>query len=182
MKQEAPPVEIDVALFAQAQGVLGGQDWLSNYPRLMTESCGHGAERLVHWHARGDLRSDATGVPQVWLHLTLELSLPLTCQRCIGPVDVAVAVNRWFRFVESEQVAEEQDPDVPEDLLVLSSEFNLHDLIEDEVLLALPVVARHETCPVAVRLAVADAGFEEAAAEKRNPFSVLADWKKSQPG
>ena len=73
------------------------------------------------------------------------------------------------------------DPDAPEDVLVISSEFKLLDLIEDEVLMALPVVARHDTCPVEVRLTVADPGFEAAAAEKRNPFAVLAELKKPKP-
>jgi uncharacterized protein len=92
----------------------------------------------------------------------------------MGPVDIEVAVNRSFRFVGSEEEAEAQDEEAEEDVLALSPDFNLAALIEDEVLLALPVVPRHEACPVEVKLAVADPGFDAALAEKRNPFAVLA--------
>jgi uncharacterized protein len=92
----------------------------------------------------------------------------------MGPVDIEVDVKRSFRFVASEEMAEEQDEEAEEDVLALDPEFSLIDLIEDEVLMALPLVPLHEECPVEVKLAVEDAGFEAASIEKRNPFAVLA--------
>jgi len=103
-------------------------------------------------------------------------SLPQICQRCLEPVDVAVQLEREFRFVESEAVAETQDDDCEEDLLVTSREFDLAALIEDEVLLAMPLVPRHDTCPVNVKMVAADPDFD-ALAEKPNPFAVLAQLK-----
>jgi uncharacterized protein len=141
---------------------------------LMKEAQGQGVDRPINWAARGELRRDEAGAEQVWLHLTVDASLPLTCQRCLGPVDIAVCVNRSFRFVGSEEAAAAQDEEAEEDVLVLSRDFNLADLIEDEVLMALPVIPRHETCPVALKLAAVDPGFEAEATEKVNPFSVLA--------
>jgi len=44
---------------------------------------------------------DETDVEQLWLHLALDLSMPLTCQRCLGPVDIALAVKQSLRFVAS---------------------------------------------------------------------------------
>ncbi|WP_296444007.1 YceD family protein [Rhodoferax sp. UBA5149] len=174
MKHESPPSHLDVKAFAQAASEIAGHDLLSKYERLMKETQGLGAERPLNWSARGELRTDEAGAEQVWLHLTVDTSLPLTCQRCMGPVDLAVVVNRSFRFVDSEEAAEAQDDEAEEDVLALSQEFKLTDLIEDEVLMALPLVPRHEECPVEVKLAVADPGFEAASAEKRNPFAVLA--------
>jgi uncharacterized protein len=165
---------MDVKAFAQSAGEIAGQNSLSKYERLMQETQGLGAERTLNWSAHGELRTDEAGAEQAWLHLTVETSLPLTCQRCMGPVDVPVTVKRSFRFVDSEEVAEAQDEDAEEDVLALSQDFKLSDLIEDEVLMALPVVPRHEECPVEIKLAVADPGFEAASAEKRNPFAVLA--------
>jgi uncharacterized protein len=55
----------------------------------------------------------------------------------------------------------------------LSSEFNLLELIEDELLMEVPVVPRHEVCPVPVKLEVSDDGFEQANEQKENPFAVL---------
>lgn len=174
MKQESPPLHLDVKAFAQSASAIAGPDLLSKYERLMQETHGLGADRVINWAAHGELRTDEAGAEQVWLHLTINASLPLTCQRCLGLVDMLVAVNRSFRFVGSEEAAEAQDEEAEEDVLVLNRDFNLADLIEDEVLMALPVIPRHETCPQEVKLAVADPGFETASAEKRNPFAVLA--------
>jgi uncharacterized protein len=174
MKQESPPTHLDVKAFAQSAGKIAGHDLLLKYERLMQETQGLGADRMLDWSAHGELRTDEAGAGHVWLHLTAGVSLPLTCQRCLGPVDIAVAVNRSFRFVENEEAAEAQDDEAEEDVLALSQDFKLSDLIEDEVLMALPVVPLHEKCPVDVKLAVADPGFDAASAEKRNPFAVLA--------
>lgn len=181
MKQETAPNHLDVKAFAQSTGALAGQELLSKYERLMLETQGLGAENRLAWSARGELRTDAAGAEQVWLHLTVEARLPLTCQRCMRPADITVAVNRAFRFVGSEGVAEAQDAEAEEDVLALSDQFSLTELIEDEVLMALPLVPRHDSCPVEVKLAVVDPGFEAALLEQRQPFSVLAQLKNRKP-
>lgn len=174
MSQEFAADRLDVKAFAKAAGVLSGQDLLSEYERLLEESSEQGADRPVHWEAQGELRVDASGHEQVWLHLRAEVSLPLVCQRCMGPVDILVKVDRSFRFVASEAAAEAQDEEAEEDLLVLSRDFSLQALVEDELLMELPVVPRHEVCPTEVKLAVQDPDFEAQMAEKPNPFAVLA--------
>ena len=108
--------------------------------------------------------------------------MPLTCQRCLGPVDIPVVVDRDFRFVSSEEQAEAEDEEAEEDVLALSREFNLQELIEDEMLMELPVVPRHEICPTEVKLAAQDVDFEAAQAEKPNPFAALAGLKGSKKG
>ncbi len=173
MKQESPPTHLDIKAFAQSGSTITGHDLLPKYERLMQETQGLGADRRLNWSAHGELRTDATGAQQVWLHLTVDVSLPLTCQRCMGPVDLVVAVHRSFRFCDSEEAAESQDAQAEEDVLALSLDFNLSDLIEDEVLMALPVVPRHEECPVDVKLVAVDSDFDAASAEKRNPFAML---------
>jgi len=177
MSQEFAATRLDVKAFAKAGAVLSGQDLLSKYERLLQECGGQGAERPVQWLARGELRLDASGFAQIWLHLSAKANLPLTCQRCLGPADIALAVDRSFRFVTTEEQAEAEDEEAEEDVLALSRDFNLYELIEDELLMELPVVPRHEVCPTEVKLAVQDADFEAAQAEKPNPFAVLAGLK-----
>lgn len=143
----------------------------------MHETHGLGAKNVLSWSVRGELKPGPEGKPQVWLHLTASVTLPLTCQRCLGPVDVPVQIDRSFRFVDSEAQAELEDDESSEDVLVLSQDFDLVGLIEDEVLMDLPVVPRHETCPVAIKLMAADADFEDAPV-KPNPFAGLAVLKQ----
>ena len=177
MKQETLPAHLDVNAFANSARTLNGHSALSKFERLMQETQGLGAEYILDWEAQGELRVDESGAEQVWLHLTVNACLPLTCQRCLTPADIPVTVKQSFRFCESEEAAAAEDAETEEDLLVLSAIFSLTELIEDEVLMALPLVPRHETCPVAVKLAVADPGFEAALLEKTQPFAALAQLK-----
>ncbi|MBB1077359.1 DUF177 domain-containing protein [Rhodoferax sp. 4810] len=177
MEHKHPPY-LDVKHAAQASLHLEGNEMLSNYERLLIESKGLGAENALNWTALTELRPDPSGQLAPWLRLTVHTTLPQTCQRCLEPVEVPVQVTREFRFVENEALAEEQDDDCEEDLLVTSREFDLAALIEDEVLLALPLVPRHEVCPVKVKMAAVDTDFD-APAEKPNPFAVLAQLKKA---
>lgn len=174
MKYESPPTHLDVKAFAQSAGSVAGHDLLSKYERLMLETQGLGADLPLNWAARGELLANEAGVDQLWVHLSVDVRLPMTCQRCLGPVSVPVLVDRAFRFVDSEEAAEAQDEEAEEDVLALSRDFDLLALVEDEVLMELPVVPRHDECPVAVTLEIVDPAFEAASAEKRNPFSVLA--------
>lgn len=181
MTHETHAFRLDVQSFARTAGHVAAGDLLSKYERLMLETQGLGASNLVNWAAQGELRHDASGGEQTWLHLEVDTTLPLTCQRCLGLVDWPLAVRRSFRFVASEESAEQQDEEAEEDVLAVQPDFDLRQLIEDELLMDLPVVPRHDTCPTEVKLAVADADFEEKLAEKPNPFAVLQQLKKGKP-
>ena len=115
--------------------------------------------------------------PEIWVHLQADTRLPLVCQRCLLPVDVPVAVDRSFRFVADEATAAAQDDEAEEDLLALSRSFDLLELIEDELLMELPVAPRHEVCPEPVKMSTADAAFDAAAPQKEHPFAVLGRLK-----
>lgn len=181
MSHEFVAARLDLKAFAKAGAVLSGQEPLSNYERLLAETGGQGGERQVAWEARGELRQDAGGHEQTWVHLRAAVSLPLVCQRCMGPADIALSVDRSFRFVATEAQAEAEDEEAEEDVLVLSRDFSLKNLIEDELLMDLPVVPRHAVCPTELKLAVQDPDFEAAEAVKPNPFAVLAGLRGSKP-
>jgi uncharacterized protein len=154
---------------------------LSKFERLIQEAQGLGAENTVTWSVRGWTVTDAAGASQAWLHLEASLDMPLTCQRCLSAVNVLCHIQRSYRFVESEAQAELEDDDSEEDLLVIGRDFDLAALIEDEVLMDLPVVPRHDVCPVQVKLVAADPDFE-AKSGKPNPFSALAVLKAKPDG
>lgn len=182
MTQDCTPQPLDVQAFAEAANSRSGCDMLSNYERLMQETQGLGGDRPLNWAAQGELRSDSVGASQAWLHLTVAASLPLTCQRCLGPVDITVSVDRWFRFVATEAEAEALDDEGEEDLLVTSRQFSLAGLIEDELLLGLPLVPRHDRCPAGLPMAVADPGFDAGLRDKPHPFAALAKLRAGRSG
>ena len=174
MMREFNPDRLDVAAFAESAGALSEADTPTRYPRLLAESSEPpAADSRVRWRARGVQRTDAGATDVPWLHLTAEATLPLLCQRCLEAVETQLTVDRWFRFVADEDTAAAEDDASEEDVLVASRDFDLRALIEDELLMALPVAPRHEVCPEPVRLSVSDEGFEAAQSERPNPFAAL---------
>ena len=164
-----------------------GQAWnettlVKDLPRLAQEAHGLDPEELVHWQARGELRPKAGADDEVWLHLSVQVALPLTCQRCLTSVATDLMVDQWYRFVATEEIAIAEDDEAEEDLLVMAPQFDLLALLEDELLMAVPLVPMHETCPETPKFSVSDPAVEaaEAAAEaKPNPFAVLQKLKKT---
>ena len=175
------PDRLDVKAFAQAGGHLAGHETLLKYERLAQEAQGLHPDLRVDWYVDAELRPDGSDGAQHWLHLRAEATVPMVCQRCLLGVDVPLQVKQSFRFVADEATAEALDDEVEEDLLALTRDFDLHALIEDELLMAVPVVPRHDECPTPVTLESSDEDFEEANAEKPNPFAALAGLRLEKP-
>lgn len=173
------PLRLDVLAFARAGATLSESGLLSKYERIMSESIAESSDLTVSWQAQGVLREPSGSAPQAWLHIEAEAAVPLTCQRCMTGMHAPLSVNRWFRFVADEATAEAEDDACEEDLLVASRSLDLRALVEDELLLSLPMVPMHEACPVAVKLEARDADFVDEAAPESNPFAKLAALKKS---
>ena len=182
MRHEFAPAHLDLRAFAHSSGRLVGSDAVARYERIAHECQGRGLGRHVQWSARGETRADPLGQECIWLHLDVDTTVPLTCQRCLSVVEVRLLVDRWFRFVVDEETAAAQDDDVPEDLLVLAGDFDLHQLIEDELVLELPLIARHETCPTQPAFTAQDAGFGAPSADRPNPFAVLGRLRSTKRG
>jgi uncharacterized protein len=172
------PRRLDVAAFAEKSGGLQGEIALSSLPRLAEslspEPGDDGADAPVCWSARGERRLHR-GAAQTWLLLQAGASVSLTCQRCLQPVRVPLAVDCRYRFVADEATAAQDDAEAEEDVLVLTRALDLPSLIEDELLLALPLVPRHpDRCPQP--LSVPD-DTPEAPQDTRRPFEALAGLK-----
>lgn len=78
------------------------------------------------------------------LRLSIAGQLRLVCQRCLGPVDHSLALNRQFvLYAEENQLGDlaEENPEV--DHILGSRNMNVLDLVEEEVLLSLPLFPRH---------------------------------------
>lgn len=130
----------------------------------------------VTWRAAGRLQPVTGGPPALWLQLQAEAGVTLQCQRCLQALQQRLQVDRPFRFVATEAEAEALDEVAEEDVLVLAPRLDLRELVEDELILALPIVPRHEgACPEPLPLA---GGPPPEEAESRpNPFAVLAALK-----
>ncbi len=169
---------LNMPAFAQQGVPLVELTPLSNMERLAQEIHGPAPDLAVNWRASGELRARAGAEDEVWVHLQAKATLPLTCQRCMGAVPTALDVEQWYRFVADEDIAMAEDDESEEDLLVMEPQFDLLAVVEDELLMALPLVPMHDSCPVSPVFSAGEpelAGQEEA---KPNPFAALAQLKK----
>ena len=115
--------------------------------------------------------ADREGNPS--LRLVLGGELVLRCQRCLGPVRCRFDVVRNFMLVPAGQAL--SDPaDEAEDTeqLYADPKLDVIALVEDEVILGLPMVAGHEEGACAAPSPKAEAGMRES------PFSALARLKR----
>lgn len=113
--------------------------------------------------------------PTVTGHVDANLSL--ICQRCLQPMDLAVhsvvALSPVQGLEESTRLPELLDP-----LLVENHRVCLRDLVEDELIMALPSIPRHAAseCRAAED---GNGGNETNGEDADNPFAVLAALKSS---
>lgn len=141
------------------QGVLAVAD-LGRLHDLLTDSAGELQFRLEGFRGqRGEsmLRVQVTG------------TLPLTCQRCLEGIPFAVDVDSVLEIVpENAEMSQDELEDDSRDFLPVAGELKVAELVEDEVLLALPFAPRHENCGLP--------GDAEAG-ERQGPFAALGTLK-----
>jgi len=107
-----------------------------------------------------------------------KVAVTLECQRCGKPFPHAVHTTYCFSPIKSDEQAEAL-PEAYEPIEVNEfGEIDLRALVEDEIILSLPVVPVHDSehCEVSD----ADMVFGELPedAQKPNPFAVLASLKR----
>jgi len=150
---------IDGLEFARTGSKLQGACPVADFPRLRD---------ALHTDA-GTLRYEVQGVPEEQgrpaLGLRLDGSLQLVCQRCLGALEFAfrIEVSLQLAATQAEMDSEPLEAEGPE-RIVAGREMPVHDLIEDELLLALPIAPRHEGCA---------RGAPDAARNKQSPFAGL---------
>jgi uncharacterized protein len=109
--------------------------------------------------------------------------LPLECQRCMGVMEHGVDAPIRLMLMQGPTLAQDP-PDPYEALPVIDDRIRPAELIEDEILLALPQIPMHPlgVCQAAVQASgppgtAGDAAPAEAVPDRPRPFAVLAGWK-----
>jgi uncharacterized protein len=121
----------------------------------------------VEYSLSGD--AERSGKPAIRLHLTGNIKL--CCQRCLGGMTYPLASSTWFEVVADESVIPELDEDDEVDYLIASTQFDVEALVEEEIVLSLPLAPKHEE---GACIGAADS----ITLQKQNPFKVLEGLKK----
>ena len=168
----APSPTIDSFELAHSGKHLDGEFAVAQLPRL--------ADLVAS--TQGDLRYqiagliDADGFPAADLHLNARLQL--ICQRCNGPLEFKLDRTTRFRFVTNEEELNALPIDDDENEAIVGSRtVDIRDWIEDEAILSLPLVPRHDACSTPLGLE-GDAGKPVAP----NPFAVLLELRADADG
>jgi uncharacterized protein len=150
-------------------------------PRLAESVVSADASTRFELRVQGLQASLPGGLLQDELTLTVRGRVQLVCQRCLQPYAQPIEGHTRFVLVASDEAADAMVAEAGEDdelePLVGGKPVDMLSLAEDELLLALPLVPRHEVCPEADS-SVADA--KARAAELPSPFAALAALKKPQ--
>ena len=178
--RDLDPHRLDVGAFAAASGELAGAWPADRLPRLLaaTLTPQDGAPRSgITWQVTGERRVLPGAGSQPSLALGADTEVTLECQRCLQPMRVPLHAERRVFFVQGEDAAQALDAESEHDVLALTPALDLADLIEDELLLALPFVPRHEQCPEPLARAFVE--DDAAAADPADhPFAALAALKR----
>ena len=95
----------------------------------------------IDWSIRG--AADAQGRPA--LTVTIEGSVPLQCQRCLGQLDLPVSQSTTVLLARNEAELVHLDDASEQEVVLANVPLDPVALVEDELLLTLPFAPRHET-------------------------------------
>lgn len=134
------PGEIDPARFCRIGESLEFEAGVAAFPRLAAE------------FTQGSLACRIAGAVDAmgsYLRLEVEGAAGLTCQRCLGPMMLPIALARTVRLARDDLELDRFDADPDFDAIPMVAKLDPVALIEDEILLSLPLAAMHETdvCP-----------------------------------
>jgi len=107
----------------------------------------------------------------------LETKLTLQCQRCMELFIYEIISDFALGVVNTLDEANAL-PELYEPALAKEGNLALRELIEDEIILNLPIIPRHEPEECKVKLPLADSGWEQGKGE--SPFRVLQSLKHKQ--
>lgn len=154
-----PQPVIDGFEFASAGASLSGALPIRDFPRLHDMLAG--TEGEVAYEVEGV--RDARGRPA--LRLKLRGRLNLRCQRCLEALPFEVRADALLVLAGTQAEIDAEPADVEAaDRVVAAKEMPVRELVEDELILALPYAPRHAGC---------SARASTDAAEKLSPFAGL---------
>ena len=105
----------------------------------------------------------------------IETKMALQCQRCMEPFIYDIKSNFVLGIVHTLDEANAL-PDNYEPALVKDGQLALRELIEDELILNLPIIPKHEPEECKVKLPLKDAEWDKT----NTPFQVLESLKHKQ--
>ena len=175
------PSQIEPFKWAEQGYTWSGILPLSRFARIAREAVGSIDDQLINIDCK--LSMDAYH-RIVWLDGHIDTKVPMECQRCLGSVEIELVSEFHLALIDDESLIERLDEDA--DFIVLGesesskkgsidtpASIDLFALLEDELLLLMPLSPKHDVCEHKHQPVVQDVVEEK----RDNPFDVLASLK-----
>ena len=175
------PSQIEPFKWAEQGFTWSGTLPLSRFARIAREAVGSIDDQLINIDCK--LPMDIYH-RIVWLDGHTEAKVPMVCQRCLGPVEIELVSDFHLALIDDESLIERLDEDA--DFIVLGESesskkgdfdapalVDLLALLEDELLLLMPLSPKHDACEHKHQPTIQDVVEEK----RDNPFDVLASLK-----
>ncbi|MHB1947295.1 MAG: YceD family protein [Gammaproteobacteria bacterium] len=164
MPKEYLPLKVDPYRFADNATRLHGSLPIKNMERLASSLATDDNDVEIDIH----FGVDAQGLR--FLSGQLKTQLGLQCQRCMETFKYEIISHLMLGIVQTEEEAKELPERYDPLLVTKGDDLLIQDVVEDELIVSLPIVPMHEAkdCKIALPLVA-----ESEAAEKDNPFNVI---------
>jgi uncharacterized protein len=158
---------IDAFEFCRSNGHREGVTPVAEMSRLNKDCADQSGQ--IAWTIDGS--TSKQGYPQ--MTLSVSGTVQLVCQRCLAPFAYEMDSSTVLILGKDDEHADEIEEvlnDESIDVIVGSRECDIRDLFEDEALLALPQVPKHDVCPDNKLL-------DAVKSDKPSPFAGLKNLK-----
>lgn len=159
-------VKLNPKHFAIRHGHLDDTSALSEFPRLADLLAND--EGVVNWVLDGYLDEKK----RIVLTGSIVGQLPLRCQRCLNSYNHEIKFSFRVSPISEEKMAT-QLPEGYEPLLLEEEELSIADLLSDEIILALPLIGRHNPEQCIEKSQVWEYGIEETKNDKGSGKGIL---------
>lgn len=169
--KQSIPRHIEPRRFAQMGVVLSGETPVDGFKRLSEAGVAVQFVQVDLVFSIADRRAKV-------VEGKITASVEMQCQRCLEPVSLEVLCDVALAVVWTEEAAKNL-AGTHEPWLVTEEEADLYCMLEDELLLNLPIVAFHETDCVDRSLLSQGPKDDAKGTDKNNPFQVLKQLKET---
>jgi uncharacterized protein len=172
MQKVKIPVTLDPSRAAQRQLSYDGVVQLEELSRLEQVVRDQSGEIAVQIHCK----NDEQGLTVVYG--SIQTRLTVVCQRCNDELGLDLVQDFTYSPVKADYESDELPDNYDMIELDEDGEINLRELIEDELILAIPIVPTHNEVNCSYSEKPASFGEIEAEESKPNPFDILKQLKK----
>lgn len=164
------PKKIDPRKLAERGVRIEGEVELKRLPRLLSMLVDDQGKVQV------DLQFDNDELRIRTIQGNAVSTVNMTCQRCLEPVEIKVEAKFNLAVAPDEERAKTL-PRYYDPLIVEGEELELLSMVEEELIITLPIVPFHDDCSIQTSFGDEAAAEKETDLVKTNPFSVLASLK-----